>query len=88
MDGSAHDLASDGYATGLVTLALQPSRSAQPSVRRGLEWLVKNQDPRSGRWSASSLNKRRDPESDAARFMGDAATGFAVLALTNALPAR
>ncbi|MCH7531234.1 MAG: squalene--hopene cyclase [Gemmatimonadetes bacterium] len=49
-----------------------------------LAWLVQHQDPISGRWPASSLNKERDPESDGGRFMADAATGFAVLALTQA----
>jgi squalene-hopene/tetraprenyl-beta-curcumene cyclase len=86
IDGSAIDTASDGYATGLATFALQQAgRSvADPEVRRGLQWLTEHQDRVSGHWSATSLNKKRDIDSVAGRFMNDAATAYAVLALTNA----
>lgn len=82
-DGSALDTKSDGYATGLAIFALQQAGvpSTDPRVAKGLRWLVQHQDPATGQWSASSLNKQRDPQSDAGRFMNDAATAFAALAL-------
>ena len=85
-DGSPLDMRSDGYATGLVTFALESVADArtQPAVRRALAWLVAHQDAANGTWFAASLNKQRDPASDAGKFMSDAATAFAVLALTKA----
>jgi hypothetical protein len=51
-----------------------------PTLMRGLEWLERHQET-DGEWHASSLNESRDPNSDVGRFMNDAATGYAVLAL-------
>jgi squalene-hopene/tetraprenyl-beta-curcumene cyclase len=84
VDNTALDTLSDGYATGLATLALQQSGLDRTDARltRGLDWLRRNQDPATGQWSASSLNKDRDPASDAGKFMSDAATAYAVLALS------
>ena len=83
VDGTALETGSDGYATGLATFVLQQAGlvSAQPMVQQGVHWLLGHQDKGTGRWSASSLNKRRDPASDAGQFMNDAATAYAVLAL-------
>ena len=77
------DSTSDGYATGLTVLALEQTGlpETRDSVKKGLAWLVSNQDPSQGAWHTSSLNKKRNPQSDIGRFMSDAATGYAVLAL-------
>jgi hypothetical protein len=83
---------SDGYATSLIVLALEETHAndepgargtISPMVKRGLEWLIANQDKQTGSWPAWSLNKNRDTNSDAGLFMTDAATGYAVLALEN-----
>ena len=82
--------APDGYATGLVLHALQLAGvpKEQPRVKKGLDWLRSNQDP-TGAWRALSVNKPREPESKNAskanvgKFMWDAATGYAVLALSH-----
>jgi hypothetical protein len=83
VDNTALDTASDGYATGLVVVAL--TRSGIPRtddhLSRAIAWLVRHQDPASGMWRAASLNKDRDPNSDAGKFMSDAATAYAALAL-------
>lgn len=85
-DGSAQDLSSDGYATGLVAFVLQRAAASRsdPGLNRALQWLIEHQDPAGGGWSTASLNKDRDPKSDRGRFMSDAATAFAVLALAEA----
>lgn len=76
---------SDGFATGFVAFTLQEAGVPRDNahLRDGLIWLTRNQDRDSGSWTAHSLNKRRDPAADAERFMSDAATAYAVLALTD-----
>jgi hypothetical protein len=82
VDKTPNDTKSDGYATALACLALQAAGVEDPRIARGLDWLRRNQDRATGRWTATSLNKARDPESDPGKFMNDAATAYAVLALT------
>ncbi len=81
-DSTPLDTASDGYATGFITFVLQEAGLADPGIARGRAWLVQHQDRATGTWSATSLNKQRDPATDIGKFMSDAATGYAVLALT------
>jgi squalene-hopene/tetraprenyl-beta-curcumene cyclase len=86
VDATALDNASDGYATGLVTLAFQQAGvpASEAHVAKGLEWLAAHQDSTTGMWYTASLNKQRDPATDIGKFMSDAGTAYAVLALTQA----
>ncbi len=77
-DGTPLDTSSDGYATGLVTLALKLAGTKNP---RAVAWLERHQD-KDGVWSATSLNKQRDPSTEASHFMTDFSTAYAVMALT------
>jgi squalene-hopene/tetraprenyl-beta-curcumene cyclase len=88
VDQSAPATESDALATALATLAFQRAGvpATDPSLTRGLDWLRHNQDPATGGWSTASLNKQRDPASDAARFTSDAASAYAVLSLTARTP--
>ena len=75
---------SDGYATGLITFALE--RAGVPwddsHLQRARNWLVGNQNRKEGLWPAYSPNGRRDHAQGEGLFMNDAATAYAVLALT------
>ncbi|MEO8677707.1 MAG: hypothetical protein ABI665_01595 [Vicinamibacterales bacterium] len=85
VDDTVIDPGSDGLATALATLALQEAGvgRSHAGVSRGLAWLEKNQDPVTGQWHSSSVNKKRDPASEPASFYSHAATAYAVLSLTH-----
>jgi squalene-hopene/tetraprenyl-beta-curcumene cyclase len=83
-DQTPFDLRSDGYATGIIVLALEENGLAKTlEDQKGLAWILANQSKTDGRWTAWSVNLKRDPNSDIGKFMSDAATGFSVLALEN-----
>ncbi len=83
-DGTPQDTASDGYATGLVVHVLLTAGVPKndPKVAKGLDWLRTNQSL-TGAWLASSVNKNRDPTTHVGQFMSNAATAYAVLALSH-----
>lgn len=83
-DGTAQDRKSDGYATGLMTFVLRQSGipSDDPRLRRGRIWLATHQNKEEGSWPSVSLSLRRNPSSHVGHFMRDAATAYAVLALS------
>ena len=77
--------ASDGHMTGLAIVALREAGIAgdDPRIKRGLEWLKKNQRT-SGRWWTRSLN------TDRAHYITYSGTALPALALQmcGALPAN
>jgi squalene-hopene/tetraprenyl-beta-curcumene cyclase len=83
-DWNLQESDSDGLATGMICYVLL--RAGVPrdnrSLSKGFAWLERAQNKTEGLWTGYSLNKRRNPTSDVGRFMSDAASGFAVLALS------
>ena len=85
-DGTPQEAKSDGYATGLIAFALQqagvPRDNAQEKL--ALAWLTANQNKMGGFWLSYSLNKNVEHHMtpSTALFMNDAATAYAVLALS------
>ena len=83
-DGTPQEATSDAYATGFVLHVLQTAGvpKAAPKIAKGLSWLRAQQSP-TGEWRGSSVNKQRDPTTHVGRFMTDAATAYAILALSH-----
>ena len=79
-DHSPEPAASDGYATGLVVMALDAAGAHDAALASGVTWLKDHQHA-DGTWDAWSMNKQREPSSVASAFMSDAATGYATMAL-------
>lgn len=83
-DHTPQETASDGYATALVLHVLQTAGVPKDDAKiaKGIVWLKRNQTA-TGAWRSVSLVKKRDPASHTGKFMSDAATAFAVLALSH-----
>lgn len=80
------DLArSDSYATAFTTFVLRVAggKPARKPADRALEWLKTHQNRETGAWPAVSMNKVYPAGSMEEKFLQDAATAFAVLALTS-----
>jgi squalene-hopene/tetraprenyl-beta-curcumene cyclase len=74
---------SNAYPTAWTAFLLRQAglKAEDPRLARALVWLRAHQDP-GGFWAADSMNKRYEPGSMQERFMRDAATAYAVLALS------
>jgi squalene-hopene/tetraprenyl-beta-curcumene cyclase len=85
-DGTPQEGKSDGYATGMITFALHQAGISPQHERykQAIAWLAANQNKTEGSWPAYSLNKNEahHMSPDTTHFMNDAATAYAVLALT------
>lgn len=84
-DGTPPSRVSDGYATAFTTYVLQrvDEPAAARAIAAGVLWLEQNQKD-DGRWETVSLNMDRSQQEPFRRLlMSDAATSFAVLALTS-----
>lgn len=83
LDGSILPATSDGYATAVAALALREAGAplTNPALKRARLWLATHQDKASGAVPAKSINKDRQPGTDAFLFMTDEATGMAALAM-------
>jgi squalene-hopene/tetraprenyl-beta-curcumene cyclase len=77
---------SNSYATALAAYTLQQAGTPRSDARlaRAVEWLKSRQDSQTCAWPADSMNKKYEPGSIPERFMRDAATAFATLALLEA----
>jgi hypothetical protein len=73
----------DSYATAVATFTLEQAGvpRSNANMARGLAWLRSHQDRTGGFWPAVSMNKRFEAGSMQSKFMQDAATAFAALAL-------
>lgn len=83
-EGAPASKGSNAYATSLLAVSAQKAgvRSNDERLKKALEWLRANQDRTTGVWTAQSMNKVYKPETMMAKFMQDAATAYAAMALS------
>lgn len=76
---------SNSYATAFTAYVLKTAggHGVRKQAARALDWLRTHQDRVTGAWPAVSLNKLYPAGSMEENFLQDAATAFAVLALTS-----
>lgn len=79
---------SHSYATAFAAMVLTETGSKDKRLKKALEWLRAHQEQESGAWPAPSMNKVYKEGSMMTQFLGDAATAYAVMALTRSTPAR
>jgi squalene-hopene/tetraprenyl-beta-curcumene cyclase len=74
---------SNAYATAFAAYVMQQAAGdpANPKLARALDWLRAHQNLECGCWQAVSMNEQYESGSMPTKFMADAATSFAVLAL-------
>lgn len=83
IDGSVLPDESDGYATAVSALVLRETGMplTAPALKAARTWIARNQDKKTGALPAKSINKDRQPGTDAYLFMTDEATGMAALVM-------
>ena len=74
---------SNAYFTALAALATQEAgvKPSQAGLEKALAWLEAHQNTQGGYWAATSMNHQHAPQEMQAKFMTDAATGYATAAL-------
>ncbi|MFO0908271.1 MAG: hypothetical protein U0794_07910 [Isosphaeraceae bacterium] len=84
-DGTPQSSNPDGYATGLAVVVLRRAgvAASDPRIKKAVEWLRANQEASTGAWPGNSVHRQRAPSQAAWEFSRDAATSFAILALTH-----
>jgi squalene-hopene/tetraprenyl-beta-curcumene cyclase len=77
------DPGSNAYSTAWAAFTAHQAGTAcsDPRLKSALAWLERRQDPSTGAWNSLSMNKPYPADSIQARFMTDAATGYAAAAL-------